>query len=68
MPGARVEIAGWGEYRPMVPNSSKGGTAANRRVEIYVVPSAYSTGSPADSPEAPAVTPSRPTTPEVPMK
>ncbi len=67
MPGARIEIAGWGEYRPMVANSSKGGTAANRRVEIYVVPSAFSTGSPAPA-DAPETAPSRPVTPEVPMK
>lgn len=63
MPGARVEIAGWGEYRPVVPNSSRGGTAANRRVEIYVVPSAVSTGSAAAEVSEPA-----PSAPEIPMK
>ncbi len=32
----RVEIAGWGPMRPLVPNSADGGTPRNRRVEIYV--------------------------------
>jgi flagellar motor protein MotB len=31
----RVQVAGWGEYKPLVPNES-GGTAVNRRVEIYL--------------------------------
>lgn len=39
VPGERVEIVGWGQYRPTAPNNSKGGTAANRRVEIYFVSS-----------------------------
>ncbi len=34
---ARFEVAGYGEYRPIVPNT-KGGTSANRRVEIYLRP------------------------------
>jgi chemotaxis protein MotB len=63
MPGSRVEIAGWGEYRPVVANSSRGGTAANRRVEIYVVPSAASTGT-----ASAEVGESAPSAPEVPMK
>ena len=37
VPGDRVLVAGWGEYRPAVPNNSRGGTAANRRVEIFLV-------------------------------
>jgi chemotaxis protein MotB len=37
-PGNRVEVAGWGPHRPAVPNNPTGGTAANRRVEIFVVP------------------------------
>jgi len=37
--GPRVEVAGWGEFRPAVPNAGSGGTAQNRRVEIYLVPS-----------------------------
>jgi len=31
----RVQVAGWGEYRPLIENQP-GGTAANRRVEIYL--------------------------------
>ena len=31
----RVQVAGWGEYKPLIPNEP-GGTAANRRVEIYL--------------------------------
>lgn len=37
-PGSRIEVAGWGPHRPAVPNNPTGGTAANRRVEIFVVP------------------------------
>lgn len=34
--GAKMEAAGWGEFRPIVPNSGTGNTPANRRVEIYL--------------------------------
>lgn len=54
VPITRMEVAGWGEYRPAVPNQGTKGTAANRRVEIYLVPS--STEAPADP--APAAAPS----------
>ena len=33
---AKMEAAGWGEFRPIVPNSGTGNTPANRRVEIYL--------------------------------
>lgn len=33
----RMEAAGWGEFRPAVPNAPNGNTPANRRVEIYLV-------------------------------
>ncbi|MCH2160968.1 MAG: OmpA family protein [Phycisphaerales bacterium] len=33
----RLQIAGYGEYRPIAPNGEKG-AAANRRVEIYLFP------------------------------
>jgi chemotaxis protein MotB len=36
---ARMSVTGWGEYRPIVANNPGKGTAANRRVEIYLVPS-----------------------------
>lgn len=36
----RMEVGGWGEYRPAVPNrAGRGGTTENRRVEIFLVPS-----------------------------
>ena len=34
----RVQVAGCGEYRPIVTNPAKGGAAQNRRVEIFLVP------------------------------
>ncbi|MCA9274488.1 MAG: OmpA family protein [Phycisphaerales bacterium] len=36
---SRMSVTGWGEYRPIVANNPGKGTAANRRVEIYLVPS-----------------------------
>lgn len=35
----RMSVTGWGEHRPIVPNNQGTGTAENRRVEIYLVPS-----------------------------
>tara|TARA_B100000683_G_C12449924_1_gene539685 strand:+ start:160 stop:1089 length:930 start_codon:yes stop_codon:yes gene_type:complete len=37
----RLQVAGNGEYRPVVPNAPRRGNAANRRVEIYIVPLNY---------------------------
>ncbi len=34
----RVEVSGYGQYRPIVANDSKGAAAANRRVEIFILP------------------------------
>lgn len=34
--GSKIEAAGWGEERPLVPNTATGNTPANRRVEIYL--------------------------------
>lgn len=34
----RMSVSGWGEHRPVIQNNPTGGTAANRRVEIFVVP------------------------------
>ncbi len=39
VPWNRMEASGWGEYRPIVANNAKKGTPANRRVEIFLVPS-----------------------------
>jgi chemotaxis protein MotB len=49
VPGERIEVAGWGEYRPAVPNNRSGGTAANRRVEVYLVPATGEGGGPANA-------------------
>lgn len=37
MPAARFEIAGYGEYRPILPNSTRENRSKNRRVEIIVL-------------------------------
>lgn len=49
----RIQAAGWGQYRPTVPNNPNGGTAANRRVEIFLVPSTW-TGMSESQPTQPA--------------
>ncbi|MBL8887492.1 MAG: OmpA family protein [Phycisphaerales bacterium] len=36
VPG-KMQVAGWGEFRPLVPNTSSGNTPQNRRVEIYLM-------------------------------
>jgi flagellar motor protein MotB len=38
IPAERMEVAGRGEFHPVVPNRTSGGTAENRRVEIFLVP------------------------------
>ncbi len=48
---ARMEVAGWGEFRPRVGNPAKGGSAANRRVEIFLTPSSNAlANAPTDNP------------------
>jgi chemotaxis protein MotB len=37
----RMQVAGDGEFRPVAPNVPRKGNAANRRVEIYIVPLNY---------------------------
>ncbi|MDX2146218.1 MAG: OmpA family protein [Planctomycetota bacterium] len=32
----KVQVAGWGEFKPMVPNTPSGNTPQNRRVEIFL--------------------------------
>lgn len=53
---ARMMAAGWGEFRPLVPNTPSGNTPANRRVEIYLARD-HSTGSTTTEEAAPAPTP-----------
>lgn len=47
VPQDKMMIAGWGEYRPAVPNNPNGNTPANRRVEIFLRrPTSESSGDP----------------------
>jgi chemotaxis protein MotB len=54
---SRVKIGGWGEHRPVKTNPNRGGEAANRRVEIFLVPrtsTLMTTGSSETSPTSQA--------------
>lgn len=63
----RIEVAGFGEFRPLVPNGPRG-AAENRRVEVFLTPATGDFNSPAaairgggaDPARAPAAAPSRP--------
>jgi len=44
VPAGRMMAAGWGEHRPVVPNSGTGNTPQNRRVEIFLA-RGHSTGA-----------------------
>lgn len=48
----RTSVAGYGQYRPVVPNPARGGAEANRRVEIFLQPMARPLASPANTPDA----------------
>jgi chemotaxis protein MotB len=51
----RMQVAGWGEYRPVAPNApGHKGNEQNRRVEIYVLPSQVPAGLTLDSISTPA--------------
>jgi len=46
LPAARVLVSGWGQFDPLTANNSAGGTAANRRVEVFMMPAgSFRTGS-----------------------
>jgi chemotaxis protein MotB len=54
VPQEKMYAAGWGEYRPLVPNSGNGNTPQNRRVEIYLTrATAASLGDAAPATQAP---------------
>jgi len=59
---ARMQVAGYGEYRPVVPNT-RTGAEANRRVEIYLTPLVDAGEAPPPTPSAPSS--SLPTTEDV---
>lgn len=43
---SRILISGWGSHDPVVSNNPSGGTKANRRVEIFLMPAdAFRTGN-----------------------
>lgn len=50
VPWERMSAMGWGEHRPVVANNVGKGTAANRRVEIFLVNSSAADFSTADVP------------------
>ena len=62
VPWERMSAMGWGEHRPVMANNVGKGTAANRRVEIFLVNSTSADFTTADAPveidtyEAPAST------------
>ncbi len=41
IPAEKMQVAGWGEYRPIVANAPDGNTPQNRRVEIFLVSSDF---------------------------
>jgi chemotaxis protein MotB len=59
----RFQVAGYGEYRPVVPNPTKGGAAQNRRVEIFLLPMPEYVGTTTTT-----ATVTTPSLPEEPMK
>lgn len=48
VPWERMSAMGWGEHRPIVANNAGKGTAANRRVEIFLVNSTSTSFTTAD--------------------
>lgn len=71
----RMQVAGYGEFRPVTPNGPKG-AAANRRVELFLSPLTVpimDPGAPAPAanaavPSAPAPAPRRPAADDEPTK
>ena len=54
VPANKVGIMGWGEHRPAVANNASGGTAQNRRVEIYLTRATAQAPAPSSSAAEPA--------------
>jgi chemotaxis protein MotB len=57
VPPDKLLAAGWGEYRPAVPNNANGNTPQNRRVEIFL---ARSTATGLTTPIEPTTTRAQP--------
>ncbi len=65
VPAASISAAGWGEYRPAVPNRpGTAGTPENRRVEIYLRPAVEASSGETQAPQQDAA----PARDEEPMK
>lgn len=63
VPQDRIFVGGYGEFRPIVPNGPRG-AEANRRVELYLVPStASSVAAISAEPAAPPPAPAKPSAP-----
>lgn len=56
---SKMMAAGWGEFRPAVPNTGRGNTPANRRVEIYLAKGRGGTNVPAPAPAMTNATPEK---------
>lgn len=41
IPAEKMQVAGWGEHRPVTANAADGNTPQNRRVEIFLVSSEF---------------------------
>lgn len=69
VPGDRMMVAGWGEFRPAVPNTPSGNTPQNRRVEIFLTKSRADAGgvSSSGSTDTGRATPSREAPPSKPI-
>lgn len=70
VPG-KMQVAGWGEFRPAVPNNMPtGNTPANRRVEIYLTRAKLDGGAAAPAPttEAPVMNDATPAKSKTPAK
>jgi hypothetical protein len=52
MPGERFQVAGYAEFRPIVPNDTRENRAMNRRVEIILMAPQTPSGQPAAAPAA----------------
>ncbi|MCA9294486.1 MAG: OmpA family protein [Phycisphaerales bacterium] len=68
MEATRCLVSGWGQYRPIVANNPSGGTPANRRVEIYLVPRQDASYAVAEERYDNTPAPATPTREEYPLK
>ncbi len=57
VPQSKLMAAGWGDQMPIAANDAKGKSAANRRVEIFLVPLGGTSEAPATEAKAPAPQP-----------